>query len=121
MSDLLLDTSDDLVIENNELVLVTGAAAIAQHIKIRLQFGLGEFPVDTGIGIPYFTEILGKGRLATRIRSIFLQAIDETPGVSEINSLELSEVGADRVLNVTFSATSDTGEIITFDERFVIV
>lgn len=111
MSDLKLDSSGDLAIENDSVVLVEGVDAVAQDIDIRLKFFLGEWFLDRRLGVPYYEKILGQKPRLAAIKSIFRAAILTTPGVTAVNDLTVEYDGTSRVLNVSFLATSTEGTI----------
>lgn len=120
MADLKLDADGDLEIgSDGDLIIVTGIDAIAQHLRIRLQFFLGEWFLDTRLGIPYFEEVLRKSPDLNVVQSLLREAIDETPGVIAINSFELDYDGVTRSLSLDFRALTDEGPL-RFTEAFVI-
>lgn len=117
--DLKLGTDHDLAIENNDLVLVDGLDAIAQDLRCRLQFFLGEWFLDQRIGMPYFQQILGAKPRLPVIKEIFRKAIMSTPGVLGLNDLSVDYEGTGRSISVAFKARTDTG-ILTFEEELII-
>jgi hypothetical protein len=121
MTDLKLTADHDLDLSTNDMQIVTGDDAIVQHLKIRLQFFLGEWFLDEGVGIPYWTDFFIKDPNLTAIRSYYRQTIVTTPGIASLTSLELDLDGATRALSVDFAAKKDDGEELVFDERFVLL
>ncbi len=120
--DLQIDeTTRDLVLLNDELILLDGNAAIAQHLRIRLRFFLGEWFLDQRVGIPYFQRLLGEKPSEPAIRSIFRQAILGTPGILELTDLVIDFNGTNRVLSIRFNATTTVGEVLVFDEELIIL
>lgn len=120
MSDIALDTAThDILITNHEITLVTGAAAIQQQLRIRMQFFLGEWFLDTREGIPYYRDILIKNPSLSIIRDIFRKAIITTPGIVSVDQLDVSVDSKTRTATVSFRATLDTGEVLIF-EPFII-
>lgn len=107
--DFKLDANGDLSLEEGDFVLLTGADAIASDLKARLQTFLGEWFLDTSIGVPYFTEVYGKTP-APRLEAIFREEILKTPGVLEILAMQVQKSG--RTLSVTFRVSTDFGELI---------
>ncbi|MEX4399579.1 hypothetical protein MZA86_01045 [Haemophilus influenzae] len=71
MIDLKLSGQHDLMIKDRKLVLVDGVNQKAQQIKVVLLTFLGEWFLDTTIGLPYFDEILTRNPDNARIQSIF--------------------------------------------------
>jgi hypothetical protein len=120
--DLRLDPStNDLALTAGSPTLVSGAGAIAQQLRIRMKFFLGEWFLDTRLGIPYFQKILGKKRRKNLIDSIFRKAISTTPGVKTIDSFEQTFDGATRTLLLSFTVTTQADEVIIFNkEEFII-
>lgn len=120
MSDIALDSDGDLLITKGALSLVIGDDAIVQNLQIRLQFFLGEWFLDTRLGMPYFEEILTKNPDLTRVRGIFRQAILTTRGIASIVSLNMNFDRATRALAVDFVVKKTDGEILAFDREFII-
>ena len=118
--DLKIDTTGDLVIENGDVVLVSGLAAIGQHVAMRLRSFKGEWFLDQGAGVPYFQEVLQKGTPPSRIRALIRQTILETEGIASVDELELDYDGATRSLTVAFKATAVDGETLTSVEEISI-
>lgn len=109
--DLKLDDNNDLVFENNQLVLVDGADFVKQLLKQRLQTFIGEWFLDTSLGIPYFQEILKKQVNINAVSNIFKNEILNTPGVIEMETFELDFTEGTRHLSLTFSVRTQTGSI----------
>jgi len=107
--DFRLDANEDLALEEGDFVLVAGAEGIASDLKARLQTFLGEWFLDTSIGLPYFTEIFGKTPVP-RLETIFREQILATPGVASIEVLRLQKSG--RTLTLTFRVLTDFGALI---------
>ena len=120
MSDLKLDPgTGDLAIEDHSLVLATGVEAIAQDCRVRLKFFLGEWFLDTRLGVPYYQRILGKKPRLPTIRSIFRKVILTTPGIINVSDLVVDFELRTRKLSVSFRAISTEGSF-TFDEELII-
>lgn len=119
--DLTLTTQHDLDITDGELSLVESAAAIEQHLRIRLRFFLAEWFMDEREGIPFFRDVFVQGPNEAVIRSIFRQTIQDTPGVVEVLRLVLEIDKATRTATLSFSARIDTGVTLTFNEFIITV
>lgn len=116
MSDIRLDFSHDLDLFRSELSLVQGEEAIQQQLRIRLQFFLGEWFLDTQVGVPFYRDILIKNPNLALIRDVFRRAIITTPGIASVEELNVEITDkALRVLSVSFRATMDTGETLDFE------
>ena len=121
MSDFKLDADGNLDLSTNDLQLVTGADAIAQHLLIRLRMFRGEWFLDRRIGIPYFQSILVKSPNLTAVRGIYRTAITSTPGVIRVEKFSLDFERSTRELQVPFSALLDGEEVARdFSEVFIL-
>ena len=56
--DLLLDITNDLVIESDDFVFARGIDAVTQSCRIALQMFEEEWFLDLDVGIPYWQNIL---------------------------------------------------------------
>ncbi len=75
-NDIYIDPdTNDIVIENGRLKMVTGADAGAQRIRDRLNTLTGEWFLDLSYGITYKKDILIKGPVLAVVESIFKTAI----------------------------------------------
>jgi hypothetical protein len=117
--DLKIDGNSDVVIENGDLVLTSGVESVAQDVEIRLSFFLGEWFLDTRLGVPYFQRILGQKPRFSTVATILKKAIFTTPGIISISNFELDWVGATRTMNVSFNAESTEGPF-TFNTELII-
>lgn len=116
-----LKTVNDIDLSTNDLILIDGSKAIAQHLSIRLQFFLGEWFLDTTQGIPYFQEILTKDFDLETVQLIFSDTITTTPGVQSLEEFNLQLNNANRVLRVNFKAQlTDSDDPLVYDEELVI-
>lgn len=119
--DLALDpATGDLALP---VQLITGADCVAQRLRIRLRFWLGEWFLDQRLGIPYVRSVLVKNPDLVLIRSIFRRVILSTPGVARLDSLVLTHDRAGRRLVIEdFRATFVDGSAFQLTEvPFVVV
>lgn len=120
--DIKLNTADgDLDTTDLALSLVTETAAIAQHLRIRLRTFLGEWFLDSRIGMPYFEEFLVKNPNKLVLDSRIREAVLETPGIVACGDIDYELTGATRALAITFTATLQDGTdfFFTFDELII--
>jgi len=104
MSQLKQTDDGDLAIENNSFSLVTESEEIRQRIKQNLQTFLGEWFLDTTLGVPYFQVVFDKNSPPSLIEDVFKAAILETEGVVElVEFTDLDLDSATRELTVDFS------------------
>lgn len=120
MSDIQLDNNGDLDLSTGSPQLVTGANAVAQNLRIRLRFFLGEWFLDQRLGVPYFEQILGRKLKQPLVQEIFKQVIVTTPGVEELLAFALTFDGRTRQLSLTFRVRALSGDVIDFSEPFVV-
>lgn len=102
----------DLRLTNGHLTFIQGHEAIAQKVKIRLWFFLGEWYLDQREGIPYWTRVLVKNPDIPGLESMFRRVIAETPGVAVVERLTLTLDRATRAATLDFSARTDEGALI---------
>lgn len=112
-------SGDTLTIENGDLVLVDGMAAIAQHLRIRLRFFRGEWFADQRIGIPFYDAVFLKRPNLGLIRSILRETITTTPGVLSVETLDFELDAGARRLSVEVAATTSSGTL-DFSEEFIL-
>lgn len=113
MSDIKVDqTTGDIVIgADGDLVLTTGVDAIEQHLRQRIQTFLGEWFLDSRIGLAYFEHILRKDFNPTVIDSIFKTTILETPGVEDLQAFDIDLEPSTREMTLTFTVKTQEGDI----------
>jgi hypothetical protein len=100
-----LDSDGDYVVTGHTGDFhINTPAAVAQACRTRLLLFAGEYWLDTSVGVPWSTEILGVGR--TAYDTIIRETIIATPGVTAITAYSSSVGAARRAL--TISATINT-------------
>ena len=113
--DILLDDTGDLALVGGDLVLAGGADALLQHVRMRLQFFLGEWflddPTDPQIGTPLFQKVLIKNPDRGVLESVFRDRILGTPGIKDVTALSLDYQGSTRTLRVSWAATAGVGAL----------
>ena len=121
MADLLIDVATgDLDLSTNDAQLVTGSDEIAQHLRIRLKFFLGEWFLDTRLGVPYYQEILKKGAKLTVVQEVLRVVILSTPGIIEILSFSFDLVSVTRSLSLDLRAKITGDEVLDFNEELIV-
>lgn len=81
--DKKLNSSGDIVIENNDVVMVDGLDAIKQDLATRLGFFQGEWIFDTSKGFPWFRDVLIKNPYYKVVGELLKTYILETKGITE--------------------------------------
>lgn len=102
--DLLLDSdTNDIIFVNGQCPVTQRLTdVVAQRLKITLYTFLGEWFLDTTIGVPYFQQIFGKVRSKSTIDLIFQRVIANDPDVIEILSFESELAASTRGYTMTF-------------------
>lgn len=110
--DLLLDSSNDLVIVNGDLAFSFGIAAVAQACRIAIQIFAGEWFLNLDVGIPYWQTILAqKPEVAVPAAQIaFRGELEAVQGVLDVPLCSVIYVGATRQLQVTWQVTTGLGD-----------
>lgn len=118
---LALNSDGDLSIDNNVFSFVSGIDYVAQCLKIRLQFFLGEWFLNTNIGVPYFQSILVKNPNRIAVNNYIQMTILQSPDIIEITKYNADfNVGQERKLKIEFSAKTNYG-ILNFNETFSVI
>jgi len=86
--------------------------AVAQDLRTRLKFFKGEWFLDQFEGVPYFENILVKAPDPAVIKSIFRDAILNTPHIVSVNNLVLLVDASTREASLEFVANTDDGSVI---------
>lgn len=109
--DLKLDTSRDIYVEDYDLVLVTGADEVAQHLLVGLLLFRGEWFLDEEAGIPYYQHIFVAAPNSRVIEGLFRQDILGDADVEALTVFEMDINRATRKLDIDFTAVSKIGEV----------
>lgn len=119
MDFLLGAESHDIVYVNGGcMVTYSPQEVVAQRLKIALATFLGEWFLDTSIGIPYFQQILGQKRSKDAIDVIFQTAISALENVEQLVSFSSTFDSRTRSYDLTFSVRTVDGfttDPITFN------
>lgn len=91
----------DIAFTNGLDIVVTQEEEIQQRLLIRLRTFLGEWFINTSYGVPYFQQILGKGRKKATVDGIMQEQILADGSVTELVSFT-SELNADRSYRAEF-------------------
>ena len=76
----------------------------AQRLAIKYQTFLGEWFLDTRIGIPFFRDVLVKNPDLAIIRELFLEVAQDDPAIAEIRTFELDIGDPPRSLSISIAA-----------------
>jgi hypothetical protein len=107
-------TDYDLDMEAGDLSFVTGAAAVAQHLAMRLRTWLAETPYDQTAGVPYLQVIFAQKAPDLNMIRLVLEGVGiRTPGMLtlEIDDPVLDMTTTPNTLTVTGRGTCTDGAI----------
>jgi len=114
MPDIYLNTNHDIVLDGRDLKITTEDEDLVQRLKIKLQFLLDEWFLDTSKGLPYTQLIFEEGiNDLSRLQSIYRTEILNTEGVDKINSLDLSIDRDERTLTITLQVNQTVSVEVT--------
>lgn len=119
MSDLKLDSDHDIYVGTYDLELVESVEVVSQDVLVRLQFFLGEWFLDTRLGVPYFEKILGHKPRLTALKELFRKVIVSTPGMIALTDFLINYEGTTRTLPIQFVGQADSGTF-EFNEELII-
>ena len=92
-----------------DLIMATDADAIAQQIKIVLKTFIGEWFLDTTVGIPYFEDILKKNPRSEVVETVLRGKIISVNGVTRVTAFDISIDNRLRTMNVTYTVETTEG------------
>lgn len=110
--------SHDIFFVDGQLAMVVDNDNIEQKLKSRLQTFLGEWYLETSIGLPFFTEILIKNPDIPNIDSLIKAEIIDTEGVLELVEYGSEFKPAERSFSVEFKVLTTVGEVEFSDTIF---
>jgi hypothetical protein len=110
----------------SSLQIAKGDDAIAQKLRQRLRMFLGEWFLDTRLGVPYLREAGGivfgvKGPNIPAINAVFRKVILSVPQITKIQSLSFTVDSRARTGKLDFVALLDDGRTLTaLAEPFIV-
>jgi len=103
-----LTTDSDLKIGDNVDYIVLGSDELVQRLKFRLRIFLGEYYLNTDLGVDYYGKIFKKSPSFVIIEQEFRRIILETAGVKDLIELKIVKSETrERGLDVSFSLNTD--------------
>lgn len=114
MKGFALDESGDLLIENNEISIVTGDDLLKQKVVSVLRTNLKEWFFDWEQGVD-FENLLGKTTSAELARYEILRGLREVDASFTITEFAYSVDKSTRKATVTFKAITDSGQEVGGD------
>jgi len=93
------------------LTVVSGADAVAQRIRGRVRLWLGEWFLDTSIGVPYLT-MLGRKGAERYVEATLRRVIASCPGVAALESFALTLDAPTRSASIAFRVRATDGAVV---------
>lgn len=112
--------TNDLLVQNGQLVIYSDADQIAQSINETLGTFYGEWFLNNQIGVPWFQQIFVDHPNLDIIQAILLNAVQSVPGVAQINSFEYDFAAASRALSVTMTIQTTNGQTLNLEQTVSI-
>lgn len=114
--------TNDLVLQDGDLMLIDDAERVAQQILISLRFWYGEWFLNTSEGVPYLEYILIKNPNIAHVRQVLTEAIEQVEGVQSVDSMTIDFDRQWRRLAVDYAVTTSYGlitrkEVLGYDGR----
>lgn len=115
MRNLYIDpVTNDLILENRNLRLTaTITEWLSAKIEQRLKTFFGEWFANQEIGVPYYSEILGKQVDINNVQVIFSEVILATAGVAEIVEFSIDFDASTRTYSYDFIVLASMGEEVS--------
>jgi hypothetical protein len=100
MMDFKLGSDGDLLFDDGKFTLLTTIQeAVRQRTQIVLQTFLGEYFLDTSVGLPYRQQIFNKGLSKLEVDALFIREISRDPDVIQVVDFNSTQVGRAYSLN----------------------
>lgn len=111
--DALLGPDGDVVFGAGDLVPVRGAQAIAQEVRVRCKYWLGEGVMDVTDGVDFENDVFTKPPDIPRAQAAFRLQLLATTGVAEVLTVTARFEPATRSIFIFYSARLVDGAILT--------
>lgn len=117
MTDLKLDTAGDLDTSMPGVLLVDGAARVAQQVRTRLRTFKGEWEFDLDAGVPWFERVLAiKGVNLNDVDTVLKTEIQDVADVVSILSFSLTLDHNSRQATITAKINTTFGQAVVEDQ-----
>lgn len=111
MRTFAIDSNGNIDVSTRSLVVVDEIVALKEHIQQKYSMFLGEYFLDTRLGIPYYENILIKQYSAFNVETILKRVLFNIDEVYSIDSFVLDFETSERYLDIDFSCTTKFGEL----------
>lgn len=111
----------DLDLSKGLQLTTTLAQYVTQKLRQRLRFFLGEWFIDTRLGVPYFQRVFVENPDLALLATLYRDIVIGTTGVASVRDLVLDFDKKTRTLFVSFVAVLQDGDLVVFKkEPFVL-
>jgi len=109
-TDVKIDSNGEFIVENGDLVLVTGNEETLQRVNINLHVIKGENVLDPNDGFDFFGKVANKKRGSKEPRQEIERVILSTEGIKNISSYQNSLDSRTGDYKATIGIIYDDGE-----------
>jgi len=110
----LLFTDNDLQLVNGDIAFADEETEIGQRIGLRLTTFRGEYFLNRNYGVPYYTQVFGKGIDIDTVKSLLTNSVLEVDGVRSLKDpIELNYIPTTRELQARVRVNTVAGEVDT--------
>jgi hypothetical protein len=114
MYDVAIDKNGKFILNTYDFQFTTDLPSYAaQSLQIQLRTFLGEWYLNTKVGVAYFKDIFGKGQSFVMMEADIKNQILSNSFVKSLNSITVSYDNTNRFFICTFSATLTDGSTLT--------
>lgn len=111
--DLLLGENNDIVIDGDDLALVSDSEAVAQMADIALSTFAGEVFFDTTAGARWFDLLAVVGVSDAQFQAEVRHVLLLVPGIATVQNVTAQRDASKRTLTLSAQCTTDLGELLT--------
>jgi hypothetical protein len=119
MMDFALKDRDLNVANGDFLLCATDVDAMAQALSIRLKIFAGEWFLDTRVGLPYLTDILGRTINERLLKKLITDEAKNVLSITEVKEFAIAPGASNRSIAISFKAVLPKN-IITINESIEV-
>jgi hypothetical protein len=117
---LLQSPNGDLDMTRGLRLTESSAQFVAQRVRSRLLFFLGEWFINVRLGVPYFLKVFVSNPDLSLVKAIFRRVIVGTPGVKSLDTFDVKFLKRERTLNVKARILSTDGETVPINVPLIV-
>ncbi|MGE7716970.1 DUF2634 domain-containing protein [Priestia megaterium] len=97
----------DLVVENGNLIMISGDEELIQSVQSILKTRKGEFFLDSEYGLAY-DNLLGKGASEAEIRDDIIEALSKDACIGAVTNISFVKEGRTLKISLTIQKQDET-------------